>query len=162
LLSLGLALWNRRWREVGLWTAGLAGYAACYGVHAAMVRGLIDPGDVAHEHGWVRFGGAAFVLSTSQVNAYLLLLPQWVTAIYFALAMLGFAAWRGPVGLRFGLTAALYVVGFGVVGQDFNQYWGSMTAPLFCFGVARSGAALVNLTRLAAGRRWVPRAAATE
>jgi hypothetical protein len=162
LLSLGLAVWNRRWRETGLWTAGLVGYAVFYALHASTVSGLIRPDDVAHPQGWVRFGGTAFVISTSQVNAYLLLLPQWVTAVYFALAMLGFASWSGPTGLRFGLTAALYVVGFGVVGQDFNQYWGSMTAPLFCFGVARSGTALIELARQAAGRAWHPRTSATE
>ena len=88
------------------------------------MRPLIGPNDVAHTQGWVQFGGAGFVISTVQMNAYLLLLPQWVTAIYFALALLGFAGWTSQAGQRAGITAALYVVAFSFVGQSFNQYWG--------------------------------------
>jgi hypothetical protein len=145
LLSLSLAAWRRQWREAAFWTMGLAAYAVCFAAHAHAARGCMAVDAVAHDHGWVRFGGAAFVLSACQVNAWLLLLPQWITAVYFAVAMLGFATWNDTAGARFGLTASLYVAAFGVVGQDFNQYWGSMIAPLFCFGVARGGAALVRL-----------------
>ena len=35
------------------------------------MSGLIDPADRAHAHGWLQLGGAGFVISTVQVNAYL-------------------------------------------------------------------------------------------
>jgi hypothetical protein len=85
------------------------------------------------------------VISTAQVNAYLLALPQWVTGIYLSLALLGFAGWTAPWGQRAGLTAALYLGDFAIVGNPFNQYWGSLIAPLLCLGVAQAPAALIDL-----------------
>ena len=43
----------------------------------------------------------------------------------------------------------MYVVAFSIVGQEFNRYWGLMIAPLFCFGIVRSPAALGDLWRAA-------------
>jgi hypothetical protein len=71
------------------------------------------------------------------MNAWLLLLPQWVTALYLAAALLGFACWSTPAGQRVGLTVAIYLIAFSIVGQPINQYWGSMIAPLLCLGAAR-------------------------
>jgi hypothetical protein len=149
LLGLGLALYERRRGEALGWVAGLAAYAAFFAVHAATVHDLVGPGERAHAEGWVQFGGAAFVLSTCQMSAWLLVLPQWVTALYVAAAILGFSAWRGPVALRVGLTVALYFLAFAVVGQPFNQYWGSMFAPLVAFGACRAPGALADLWRRA-------------
>lgn len=103
-----------------------------------------------HRESWLRFGGAGFVISTVQMNAYLLLLPQWVTAVYFTAALIGLAGWRTPLGTRIGLTACLFIVAFAVVGQNFNQYWGSLAAPLWCFGVARFPASLGDLCKATA------------
>ena len=58
-------------------------------------------------------------------------------------------------GKRAGITVALFVIAFSFVGQSFNQYWGSMTAPLMCLGVARSLGTLKGLWKAA---RHVPRA----
>lgn len=150
-----MALYERRWREVAVWASGLFVYIGYLAFHIAQVRPLIGVDDVAHAQGWVQFGGAGFVISTVQMNAYLLLLPQWVTAIYFALALLGFALWNSEAGQRAGITVALFVIAFSFVGQSFNQYWGSMIAPLMCLGVARSLGTLKGLWKAA---RHVPRA----
>jgi hypothetical protein len=131
------------------WIVGLAAWLAFFGLHWWQVNGLIQPDAISHRHGWIRFGGAGFVISTAQVNAYLLLLPQWVTAVYLVMAMVGFAGWSTPLGTRIGLTACLFVMAFAVVGQSFNQYWGAMMAPLLCFGVARCPASLRDLLRAA-------------
>ncbi len=40
----------------------------------------MEAGDDPHPNGWLQFGGALFVIAVSQMNAYLLLLPQWVSA----------------------------------------------------------------------------------
>ena len=81
------------------------------------------------------------------MNAYLLLLPQWVTAIYLVAALVGFAGWSTPLGTRIGLAACLYLMAFAVVGQSFNQYWGCARGPALMF--RRSAAAGVD-------RRFVP------
>jgi hypothetical protein len=110
-----------------------------------MVFSLVLPTDRAHPEGWIQFGGLPFVISICQMNAYLLILPQWITAIYLCLSMLGFAGWNTPFGRRAGATVGGYLLGLMVVGHDFNQYWGAMLAPLLCFGFARSFAALHGL-----------------
>jgi hypothetical protein len=145
LLCLAIALRQKNWREVAGWFGGFAAYGVFYALHVRQVLPLIGRDDVAHVHGWVRLGGAGFVISTAQMNAYLLLLPQWVTALVVSAALLGVAAWNSPAGERLGLTLAGYLVAFSIVGQDFNQYWGSMIAPLFCLAAARFPAALADL-----------------
>ena len=137
LLSAVLAWRARRRQEVWAWLVGLAAWLLLFGLHWWRVRGLIPPDAVAHRHGWLCCGGAAFVISTAQMNAYLLCLPQWATAVYLVAAMLGFAGWNTPWGTRIGLSACLFLTAFAVVGQSFNQYWGAMIAPLLCFGAAR-------------------------
>jgi hypothetical protein len=163
LLSAGIA-WRQRQRclsqcshsengtvplpwELIAWTFGLAAWLLFFGWHCWSVSAMITPDALAHPHGWIRFGGAGFVLATAQMNAYLLLLPPWVTALYFAAALLGLAGWNSQLGTRIGLTVCLYIMAFAVAGQDFNQYWGSIIAPLFCFGVARAPASIRDLWR---------------
>jgi hypothetical protein len=137
LASAVWALWRRRWGEVLAWLIALGAYAVFFLVHVQIVRGYMQPGDMAHDHSWLRLGGLPFVVSLVQVNAYLLVSPQWLSALYLAAALLGLATWRSPAGYRITATASLYLVLFAFVGQPFNQYWGALLAPLLCFGAAR-------------------------
>jgi hypothetical protein len=142
--------------ELVAWGLGLFAWLIFFAWHWWNVSGLIGPDAIAHKHGWIRFGGAGFVLATAQMNAYLILLPPWVTALYFAAAMFGLAGWHTALGVRMSLTTCLYVMAFAVVGQDFNQYWGSIIAPLLCFGVIRLPASMRDLCQAAgisAGKR---------
>jgi hypothetical protein len=151
VICLVLALGERRWRELLAWSIGLAAYLAFYAWHAHHVLSLMEAGDHAHPNGWLQFGGAPFVIAVSQMNAYLLLLPQWVSAIYLPLAMLGFAGWNTATGVRAGLTASAFVILFAFIGQPFNQYWGSMVAPLLTLGVAQAPIAIADLIRRSRG-----------
>jgi len=153
LVAAGLAWRDRRRRECLWWTIGLAAWLVFFTWHWMQVSQWIAPDARAHRESWIRFGGAGFVISTIQMNAYLLPLPQWVTAVYFVAGMVGFAGWQTPLGTRFGLTAALFVIAFAVVGQSFNQYWGSLIAPMFCFGVARCPASIHDLWQAASERQ---------
>jgi hypothetical protein len=155
LVCLVLAARERRWRELAAWAVGLAAYATWYALHVHTVLGLMGPQDRAQPHGWLQLGGLAFVVATTQMNAWLLLLPQWVTALVLALSLLGFAGWHSPAGQRIGIATCLYVAAFAVVGQEFNQYWGSMYAPLLCFGLARAPASLRDLWGVAVQDRTV-------
>lgn len=149
VLAAGLAWWRGQRRELAVWLVGLVVWAGYLGLHAWHVQGWILPDARAQSASWIQFGGLAFVLATAQMNAYLLLLPQWVTALWFVAAMVGVAAWSSPLGERVGLTLCLFVVAFSIVGQDFNQYWGCMDAPLLCFGAVQFPAALRDLWRAA-------------
>jgi hypothetical protein len=82
-------------------------------------------------------------------------LPQWVTAVYLVAAMVGLAGWSTPLGTRIGLSTCLFLMAFAVVGHSFNQYWGSVVAPLLCFGVARFPASMGEL--LVAANTCAPR-----
>jgi hypothetical protein len=146
-----LAIRERRWREVLGWLASAGVYLAFYVWHLRQVAPLIAPNARSHAEGWLQFGGAAFVLSIVQLNAYLLLLPQWVSGVYLALSLLGFTRLSGDWGRRAAWTACLYLVAFGTAGQAFNQYWGALLAPLFCYGAAHGMAALPDLWRQARG-----------
>jgi hypothetical protein len=144
-----LAFAQRRWSEVWKWALAFALYAVFFACHVYAVKNLITAGDRAHQGTWVQLGGLPFVLSVSQMNLYLLLLPQWVTAIYLGMALLGLARWHSPIGQRIGLTVCAYLTLFSVVGYPFNQYWGSLVAPLLCFGVAHFPTEVAQLWRAA-------------
>jgi hypothetical protein len=152
LVAAALAWRQGRRREMLIWLVGLAAWALFFGLHGLAVRTWTPAGALAHRDGWIQFGGLPFVISTLQMHACLLLLPQWVTAIYFVAVLFGVAGWQGKLGPRMGLTVSLYVAAFSVVGHDFNQYWGEMIVPLACFGAARSVGALGDLLRAAVAR----------
>ncbi|MDZ4818530.1 MAG: hypothetical protein SGJ20_06100 [Planctomycetota bacterium] len=147
VLGVILAIQQRDWRSVRYWLLGLAAYAIFYLWHVQQVWPLIQPDARQHEGSWWQFGGAAFVLSLVQVNGYLLLLPQWISAIYLVLAMVGFAAAKSDWTLHAAWTAVVYVILFGMLGHNFNQYWGALIAPLLCLGVAQAPATIRDLRR---------------
>lgn len=149
VISLLLAMRERRLREVAAWLVGMAAYGIFYLWHARQAMALVLPTDHAHAAGWLQFGGAAFVISVAQMNMFLLLLPQWVTALLLPLAILGFAGWNTPTGLRAGMTACVFLTMFAFFGIAINQYWGALIAPLMCLGAAQAPTALVELFRRA-------------
>ncbi len=151
LVCLALDARERRWRGVAAWGAGLAAYGLFFGLHLARVLPLVSAQDLAHQHGWVRCGGAGFLISTVQVNAWLLLVPQWVSALYCVCALAGAAGWTTSAGQRIGLGVAGYAIAFAIVGQPFNQYWGSLTAPLFALAASAFPAIAGRLWRAACG-----------
>jgi len=152
VVMLGLALCRRRFREAAYWAVGLAAYSVFFACHIYQVSLMQGAGGRAQEDSWVQLGGLAFVVSTTQLNGWLLVLPQWVAALYLPLAMLGFASWRGVAAERAGMAAAAYVLLFGFVGQDFNQYWGALIAPLLCLGIAWSAPAIRDLMHASRGQ----------
>src|SRR5690606_27902959 len=132
-----LSFREQRKQELLLWGGGLVAYALFYAFHLNQILPLIQSTDIAQKQSWIQFGGAGFVIATSQMNIWLLLLPQWVTALFLAAAILGLATWKTPAGERIAITVAMYLALFSIVGQPINQYWGSMIAPLLCLGAAR-------------------------
>ncbi len=151
VLAAAMAWWQGRRRELFVWAIGLLAWCLFFAWHWSMVQGVISPTAHAHRASWLQLGGAGFVISVVQMNAYLLLLPQWVTALYLVAALLGMAGWDTPLGRRVGLTTCLYLMAFAVVGYSFNQYWGAMIAPLLCFGVARCPRSLADLAKRVVG-----------
>ena len=100
VLCFVFAVAQRRRGEAIAWLFAAAGYAVAFAFHVAAVRAHTLPGVAMDAGHWFRFGGAGFVISLAQMNGVLLLLPQWITAIYLALALLGFAGWQSNWGKR--------------------------------------------------------------
>lgn len=147
VVCLAIALVDRRWRELAGWSVGLLAYFLFFAWHVTNVLPRVSAEDVAHASGWVRFSGAGFLISTVQMNGFLLLLPQWVSAVYLGCVLLGCATWNTPGGQRIALTSVAYAIAFSIVGHDFNQYWGSLTAPLLCLSACRAPSAIARLWR---------------
>ncbi len=145
VVCLGIAFQKGRKYEVAVWAVGLMLFAAFMECHAVRVRERISDDDVAMTAGWLRFGGRRFLLATARTNVFLMPLPPWCTAIYLALATVGLTGGRGESGWRVGLTAALFLGSFSIVGNPFNFYWGFLNAPLLAIGVAGSPRALSGL-----------------
>jgi hypothetical protein len=150
-VCLALTLSERRFRELGYWALGLIAYGVFYYLHVQQVLPRIGAEATAHEGGWIRFGGAGFLIATAQLNAYLLLLPQWVTGIYLAAALLGAATWNTAGGRLIAFTVATYAVAFSIAGNEFNQYWGCQVAPLLCIVAARAPSVLRQAWNAATG-----------
>lgn len=151
-----MAAKEKRWKETFAWLAGLAAYAAFYAWHVAQVSAHRLPTDEGHAGTWLQAGGLAFVISLAQIQAFLIVLPQAVAAVYFALAMLGAASAKGAWSQRISYTLASYVALFGLVGYDFNQYWGVLIAPLFALAAAKAPCAVADLVRAAGWQSTVP------
>ena len=149
VVAMLVAAWRRRWTEAGMWFGGLAAYGAFFLWHIAQVEVLRSPEATAHAQSWVQFGGLSFLLATTQMNGYLLVVPQWVTAIYLPLAVLGFLSWSSRGGRFAALTAGLYLALFATIGMEINQYWGSLLAPLLCLGASRAPLAIMELWQAA-------------
>ncbi len=145
LVSLALACWRKRRGEVLAWISGLVVFAFYLGFHGLEVARHQQAGDLAHNQGWVRFGGTAFILSTVGIHILLSDFPSWTWAFYLPLTILGLAGWRGEMGTRVSATAGVYLAAFAVVGLPFNNYWGLIDAPLLALGFVRSPISLRDL-----------------
>lgn len=145
LIAAVLSAREGRRRETVFWLVGLALYALFLTYHGIEVTRRITSADRVEADGWVQFGGASFWVAASRMNVYLLHLPAWVAALFLVLSLLGLAGWRGAIGTRAGLTVAVYVAAFAVVGKPCNDYWGLLFVPLLSFGLVRAPAALRDL-----------------
>lgn len=147
LVCLFLACRERRWREVAVWLAAIAAYAAYYLWHTAMVNAQLGPADFAWPEGWFLFGGARFVLSTAGHNGLLVLTPLWIAAFILPLGILALLAWPGDD--RIALTVFVYVVAFAIVGKPLNRYWGELYMPMVMLALPWVIPAAADLARAA-------------
>lgn len=152
-ISLGFAVAQRRRQEVICWLMGFVQYGIFLFFHFRAVQPLIAPDSGRSALDWLQLGGLPFVLTTTRMNYFLLvLLPAWATAVYLPLAFLGLAGWRGDLGARAALTVAVYLGAFCLVGQSVNRYWGLMYTPLLALGLLWLPASLRDLRHALLGR----------
>lgn len=148
-IVLYVAVFQKRWREAAVWKIGMTAYAIFVGHHIWTILATVEASARSHDQSWIQFGGWPFLIGVAQMNAYLLVLPQWVAALYLTAAALGLAAWTRRVNGLIALTGFAFLLTFAVIGQPFNQYWGSLIVWVLCFGAAAAPVALRDLWRAA-------------
>jgi len=135
IVMLLLSLYEKKHKEAAVWILGIIAFSIMMVIHYFNVKEVMPPDRIYSYARWVTLGGWKFVLSTASVHPYLLLLPSWIAAVLVPLMLLGLTGWKGPLGLRMGLTVGIYMFIFLFVGQTFNLYWGSLYVNLLFPGL---------------------------
>jgi hypothetical protein len=155
LVCLFLAWREKRFAEVAAWLLAILAYGVFFLWHAHMVHAQLGPTDFSYPGGWLRFGGASFILATAWANGVFMLFPMWISAIALPFAVLGLLAWPGREAPRFLLTAAGYILAFAFFGKPQNGYWGAVYMPIVTIGLVWAVPATLDLVRAATLRRSV-------
>jgi hypothetical protein len=134
-VMLVLALMEGERREAVGWAAVLGVLAVAVGLHAHAVAQVVRPGDAASP-GWTGMLGYGFFARTMVRSTALALAPLWLAAPLVSLALVGWASWRGPLGVRVTATLAAYALLLSLFGRADTFYWGLLAAPLLPVGLA--------------------------
>jgi hypothetical protein len=145
LVSLALAVWNRRKTELTIWGIGLLGWLCLLAWHGFMVAAQVTAQDHAHTGGWLGLAGPVLLIHMIRMHGVLLILPAWAAGALLPLVTLGLIAWNDERGLHAQLAGLGYLAAFCVVGRMFNEYWGFLFVPLLCLGAVWTPSALANL-----------------
>jgi len=135
IIMLVLSYLEKRRREALIWFSGIIAFSIIMIVHVSYVKNITMNNNLIQFKSWIAFGGWQFVLNTAQMHPYLLLLPIWVTAVIFPLAVLGLIGWKDPLFLRISSTICIYILIFAFIGRPFNMYWGTMYVNIVLLGL---------------------------
>jgi hypothetical protein len=144
LVMAALAITDGERREAVGWLGALAVLAAVVAVHAHAVAQVVRPLD-ALSPGWAGMLGVGFFVRTMAASTVLSLLPILVSAPLVALALIGWAGWRSPTGLRVTATLAAYATLLALFARADTFYWGLLVAPLILPGLALAPDAVRDL-----------------
>lgn len=144
LLMGALALADRNWREAIGWSAVALLFAVVLWFHAHEVWAVTSAADPASP-GWNSGGGWRFVTAAVQKSTMISLVPAPVAQYLLPFALLGWAAWNGPTGLRTFLYIAGFAAAMMLFGRPDNFYWAVMITPVLFVGLLFAPAALRDL-----------------
>jgi len=149
VLCMVVALYRRRWREVGAWLVGAALYALYYGWHVTQVWSHRLPDDLAHATSWLEIGGLTSVLSKVHWHGWLVLAPMPLTVLALLIVVASICHAAVPVRVR--ATTAVYLVFFFVAGKSFDEYWGLIAWPSFALAFGAGVQTIVSAVLLVSG-----------
>ncbi|WP_343805683.1 hypothetical protein [Alteraurantiacibacter aestuarii] len=145
-------LWQRKWAEALAIAGVILAFVIALFFHAQGVAAHAMPGDLASP-GWAAFNGPQMGLLAMAKLTPLLFLPVPLAAPIALIALLGWIA----LGGRLGLFASLWFIGFGIALSLFartnNFYWVLLLLPAYAAGLAFVPRALVELVQRATGAR---------
>lgn len=141
-------------REAIGWGVALAAFAAMLAVHAWAVASVTGPLDPASP-GWTGLHGFGLFVKAVSLATALQMLPLWAAAPLVGLTLLGWAAWRDPLGLRMIVVLLGYALAIALFARLDTFYWGLMVAPVLLVGLVFVPDALGELLSRALDRRRV-------
>lgn len=154
LIMAVIALAEGHRREAIGWGTALAVFAVALGFHAWAVAAVTGPLD-ASSPGWAGLHGFGLFVKSVSLATALQLVPLWAAAPLVGLAMLGWAAWRDPLGLRMIAVLLGYALAIALFARLDTFYWGLMVAPVLLVGLVFVPDALGDLLSRALDRRRV-------
>jgi hypothetical protein len=134
LLMLSAAIFDRRAREAAEWGAGLVLFALALWVHAGAVAGVTNAADLASP-GWSAMGGWPLLLNAVKSSSPLTIAPAWLAHLLIPLALLGWASWATPLGLRVTGLLCGYSLMLMLFARPDNWYWALLLCPLLLAGL---------------------------
>jgi hypothetical protein len=135
LLMAALAAWRRDWKEMAAWCLPVVLFAVGLAWHLTLVAQQVLPSDPVGPS-WIELRGLSGFLSNVVLFSNLRFLPHYVAGPIVMLAMLGWAAWKSPLGTTATLLFSGYALAFAIAGRPDNFYWGGVIAPALFVGLA--------------------------
>ena len=147
----GLALIEKRWREVAAWAAVVTLFGAYLAVHAHWVDQVVLPADPPSP-GWSSMLGLQFALKSIAKVTFGIRLPTALASILLILSLFGWASVRSGWALRVGILLAGYGSMLALLARTDTFYWALIAAPLSFAGLVFLPKAIVDLAK-AIGRK---------
>ena len=148
LLLAASAAWRRDWREAAAWAALVAMFTAGLAWHLHEVTQRLLPSDRPSPP-WLVFRGLGGWTGDLVESSVLQVLSRRVAAPLALLPLLGWAAWKTPLGTFCTLLFLGYGVFFMIAGRANNFYWALMVTPAWFVGCLFLPTAARSLARSA-------------
>lgn len=142
----GLALLEKRWKEVGAWTAVVALFAAYVAMHAHWVSQVLLPSDPPSP-GWSAMLGLQFALKAIARVTLGIRLPVVLASALLILSLFGWGSVRAGWALRAAILLAGYGAMLALLARTDTFYWALIAAPLSFAGLVFVPKAIADLTK---------------
>jgi hypothetical protein len=142
----GLALLEKRWREVSAWATVVALFAIYMALHAHWVGQVVLPGDLPSP-GWSAMLGLQFALKAIAKVTLGIRLPVALAAALLILSLFGWASVRAGWALRAAILLAGYGAMLALLARTDTFYWALIAAPLSFAGLVFVPKAITDLVK---------------
>lgn len=133
-LMAGFALVERQRREAMGWASVAALLIALFAAHGAAVGDLVATASpiAVEAHG----GGYALFAQSLALASVLQLLPLPLAVVLIGLALVGWASWASPAGVRVLATITVYALTIALFAPPNAAHWALLVSPVLLVGLA--------------------------
>ena len=130
------ALFEKRFRESGVWFAALGAFVIYVTIHAYFVSKHVTDSDPSKN--WIGFGGWSFIIATTRWTLPGIVGLSFASGALLPVSLFSLASWHNACARRAAATMLVYCFAFMIMGNPDNDYWGLLYSPLWAVGVACS------------------------